>query len=76
MCSLLQVMLLHDNRLNADLINSLLELFVRKHYKFVSLATAQSDVAYGIPDTFITQYGWMWGYRWAAERGVRVNGTL
>ncbi|HXW93743.1 MAG TPA: polysaccharide deacetylase family protein [Terriglobales bacterium] len=71
-----QVMLLHDNRLNADVINSLLELFVRKNYKFVSLATAQSDAAYSIPDTFITQYGWIWGYRWAVERGVKVNGTL
>ncbi len=71
-----QVMLLHDNRLNADVINSLLELFVRKNYKFVSLATAQSDAAYSIPDTFITQYGWMWGYRWAKELNVRVNGRL
>jgi hypothetical protein len=69
-------MLLHDNRLNADLINSLLELFVRKNYKFVSLATAQSDAAYSIKDTFITQYGWMWGYRWAKELNVQVNGRL
>ena len=71
-----QVMLLHDNRLNADVIKGLLELFVRKNYKFVSLATAQSDPAYSIPDTFITQYGWMWGYRWAKELNVQVNGRL
>lgn len=71
-----QVMLLHDNRLNADVINSLLELFVRKNYKFVSLSAAESDAAYSIPDTFITQYGWMWGYRWAKERNVHVNGRL
>jgi peptidoglycan/xylan/chitin deacetylase (PgdA/CDA1 family) len=71
-----QVMLLHDNRLNADVIDGLLELFVRKNYEFVSLATAESDPAYGIPDTFITQYGWMWGYRWAKEKNVKVNGSL
>jgi hypothetical protein len=65
-----QVMVVHDNRLNADVINGLLELFVRKNYKFVSLATAQSDAA------FITQYGWMWGYRWAKELNVQVNGRL
>lgn len=71
-----QVMVVHDNRLNADVINDLLELFVRKNYKFVSLATAQSDAAYTIPETFITQYGWMWGYRWAKELNVQVNGRL
>jgi len=39
-----QAMLLHDNQLNADVIDRLLELFVRKNYKFVSLATAESDL--------------------------------
>lgn len=71
-----QVMVLHDNRLNADVINGLLKLFEGRKYRFVSLRTAQSDPAYHIPDTFITQYGPMWGYRWARERGVRVNGKL
>ena len=71
-----QVMLLHDNRLNADMIGQLLALFEKKHYKFVSLSRAQADPAYQIPDTYITKYGPMWGYRWAAERGVKVNGRL
>lgn len=71
-----QVMLLHDNRLNADVIEPLLALFEKKRYKFVSLDRAQSDSAYRIPDTYITKYGPMWGYRWAAERGVKVNGSL
>lgn len=71
-----EVMLLHDNRLNADVIKSLLELFERKGYKFVSLRIAQSDAAYSTPDTYITQYGPMWGYRWAKARHVEVNGGL
>jgi len=71
-----QVMLLHDNQLNADVIDSLLELFEEKGYKFVSLGTAQSDAAYSIPDTYITQYGPMWGYRWARELNVQVKGEL
>lgn len=71
-----QVMLLHDNQLNADVIDRLLELFVRKNYKFVSLATAESDPACSIPDTFVTQYGMMWGYRWAKEKNVKVDGRL
>ena len=69
-------MLLHDNQLNGDVIDSLLELFEKKGYKFVSLATAESDPAYAISDTYITQYGWMWGYRWAKELKVQVNGRL
>ena len=71
-----QVMLLHDNRLNSDTIDSVLRLFERKGYAFVSLDKAQSDAAYRIPDTYITEYGPMWGYRWARELNIAVNGTL
>jgi len=71
-----QVLLLHANRLNADMIDRLLQLFEAKKYAFVSLEEAQSDPAYRAPDNFISQYGPMWGYRWAAERHVKVNGHL
>jgi hypothetical protein len=71
-----QVMLLHDNRLNADVIEQVLKLFEEKQYAFVTLGTAQSDVAYETPDTDITKFGPMWGYRWARERNVKVNGKL
>ena len=71
-----QVMLLHDNRLNGDMIDRVLRLFERKEYAFVSLGKAQSDAAYGIPDTYITEYGPMWGYRWARELNIQVNGRL
>jgi peptidoglycan-N-acetylglucosamine deacetylase len=71
-----QVMLLHDNPLNADTIQDVLKLFEEKGYKFVSLKTAQSDPAYKTPETCITKFGWMWGYRWAQELKVKVNGNL
>lgn len=71
-----QVMLLHDNRLNSDTIDGVLRLFERKGYAFVSLDKAQSDAAYRIPDTYITEYGPMWGYRWARELNIEVNGRL
>ena len=71
-----QVMLLHDNRLNADLIEQVLLLFEEKRYRFVSLDVAQSDAAYRTPETGITKFGPMWGYRWANERNVKVNGSL
>jgi peptidoglycan-N-acetylglucosamine deacetylase len=71
-----QVMLLHDNRLNADVVDEVLRLFQHKGYRFVSLRTAQSDPAYSIPDTYITPYGPMWGYRWAKEKNAKVDGKL
>jgi peptidoglycan/xylan/chitin deacetylase (PgdA/CDA1 family) len=70
-----QVMLLHDNRLNGDVIEQVLALFEERQYKFVSLDEAQSDAAYQIPDTYITKSGPMWGYRWARERKVKVDGA-
>jgi peptidoglycan/xylan/chitin deacetylase (PgdA/CDA1 family) len=71
-----EIMLLHDNQLNADTINELLALFEKKHYRWVSLSEAESDPVYRSPDSTITKYGPMWGYRWARERGVKVDGSL
>jgi peptidoglycan/xylan/chitin deacetylase (PgdA/CDA1 family) len=70
-----QVMLLHDNKLNADVADEVLSMFERKGYKFVTLAQAQSDAAYQRADTFVTKFGWMWGYRWARELNVHVDGS-
>lgn len=71
-----QVMLLHDNHLNGDSIDEVLRLFIERGYRFVTLSEAQSDPAYRIPDTYITKFGPMWGYRWANVRGVKVDGRL
>jgi peptidoglycan/xylan/chitin deacetylase (PgdA/CDA1 family) len=70
------VMLLHDNRLNSELIGQVLQLFADRHYRFVTLDAAQSDAAYRTPETCINRFGWMWGYRWASVRNVKVNGKL
>lgn len=69
-------MLLHDNQLNADLIEAILGQFEQRGYRFVTLTEAQSDRAYLEPDLFVTKFGWMWGYRWAKQRNVKVNGSL
>ncbi len=65
-----EVMLLHDSLLNADTINDVLALFRARGYSFISLAKAQQNRAYAIPDTYITGHGPMWGYRWAQERNL------
>jgi peptidoglycan/xylan/chitin deacetylase (PgdA/CDA1 family) len=69
-----QVMLLHASRLNADSIEQILRLFEQRNYRFVTLDDAESDPAYATPDTFVSRYGPMWGYRWAAELGIKIDG--
>jgi hypothetical protein len=69
-------MLLHANRLNADVVEQVLRLFEEEQYRFVFLEAAQSDAAYRTPDTYVTKFGPMWGYRWARERNIKVNGKL
>jgi peptidoglycan/xylan/chitin deacetylase (PgdA/CDA1 family) len=70
------VMLFHVNRLNSDLMDRLLQLFEDRGYRFVTLDRAQSDAAYQTPAEFVTEFGPMWGYRWARERQVAVDGRL
>jgi peptidoglycan/xylan/chitin deacetylase (PgdA/CDA1 family) len=69
-----QVMLLHVNRLNAEVLDAILRLFEEGEWHFVQLADAQSDPAFGTPDGPPTKFGPMWGYRWARALGVHVDG--
>lgn len=70
-----EIMLLHDNQLNADVIEQLLSLFEQRRYKWVSLDQAEQDPVYREPDALVTPYGPMWGYRWARLRHVKVDGS-
>lgn len=70
------IMLLHVNRLNASTLDAQLALFRKAGYRFVSLADAQADPAYAQAPRLETRFGPMWGYRWARERGIKVDGRL
>ncbi len=70
------VMVLHANRLNADTIEPVLIIFEKMGYSFVTLQQAQADPAYKSPDAYIVDAGPMWGYRWAAQLNIKVNGRL
>ena len=74
--SIPHVMLLHVNRLNADTLDRILDLLEARGYRYVTIEEAQSDAAYRTPDTYVTKFGPMWGYRWAQVLGVKVNGRL
>lgn len=69
------IMLLHSNRLNAATLERLLAIFRSEGFRFVSLDQAQADDAYRTPPAVATRFGPMWGYRWARERGVQVDGS-
>ncbi|MDH4745626.1 polysaccharide deacetylase family protein [Sphingomonas sp. CBMAI 2297] len=69
------ILLLHLNRLNAATLDRLLRLVRQQGYRFVSLDEAQSDPAYRESPRVATKYGPMWGYRWANERQVKVDGS-
>jgi peptidoglycan/xylan/chitin deacetylase (PgdA/CDA1 family) len=68
-----QVMVLHANGLNADMLDQVLRIFEKLDYKFASLQEAQADPAYRTPDAFFTAFGPMWGYRWARDLNVKVD---
>ena len=68
-----QVMLLHANRLNAQVLEQVLRLFEERGYRFVTLSEAQADEAFRTPE-LVTKYGPMWGYRWASALHVKVDG--
>jgi len=70
-----QVMVLHANQLNADVIEQVLRVFEEAKYRFVTLEQAQSDPAYQTPEKYPTAYGPMWGYRWARTLDVKVDGS-
>jgi peptidoglycan/xylan/chitin deacetylase (PgdA/CDA1 family) len=69
------IMLLHSNRLNAATLDRLLAVIRSEGFAFVSLTQAQADPAYKTAPVFATQFGPMWGYRWARERRVPVDGS-
>lgn len=48
-----QIILIHDNEINAQLLDTLLTGLERRGYRFVSIDTALSDAAYGARDSFI-----------------------
>lgn len=70
------IMLLHVNRLNAATLDAQLALFRQAGYRFVSLSEAQADPAFSQAPRLATRFGPMWGYRWARDRGIKVEGSL
>lgn len=69
-----QVLLLHANQLNADLMPQLLEMFRRRGYRFVSLEEALADPAYASADGYAGRGGFSWIHRWSQTRKLAPKG--
>lgn len=64
-----QILLLHANQLNARYLGSVLTLFRRRGYRFVTLDEALRDPAYALPVGGDAREGVSWLHRWAAGQG-------
>jgi len=66
-----QVLLLHANQLNADVIDPLVEMMRARGYDFVTLEQALEDEGYDSPDEYVGSSGITWLHRWALTEGRR-----
>ncbi len=69
-----QVMLLHANELNADMMPALLDMFRSRGYAFVSLDEALADPAYLLPDEYAGRGGFSWIHRWSMTKKMKPRG--
>ena len=68
-----QIMLMHDNSLNADHLDELVKLMRGRGYEFVPLAEALKDPAYQLPDDFVGEDGISWLKRWRFTQGKPLS---
>ena len=69
-----QVLLVHANRLNAEMGSSLLAMLERRGYRFISLGKALQDPAYSLPNDYAGRGGFSWIHRWSMTKGMRGRG--
>ena len=68
-----QILLIHANELNADLLPELLAMFRRRGYAFVTLEKALADDVYRLPDDYVGRGGFSWIHRWTRTKGLPIK---
>jgi len=63
------VLLLHANSLNADHFGRLAASLEARGYRFIPLAAALEDEAYGMPDDYVGDWGISWLHHWEITAG-------
>jgi peptidoglycan-N-acetylglucosamine deacetylase len=69
-----QILLIHANALNADVMPDLLDMFRRRGYRFVSLDAALQDEAYTLREEYVGRGGFSWIHRWSKTMGLAAKG--
>jgi peptidoglycan/xylan/chitin deacetylase (PgdA/CDA1 family) len=69
-----QVLLLHANELNAEMLPDLLAMLRRRGYRFISLQAALADSAYSLPDEYAGRGGFSWIHRWSITKKMPNKG--
>jgi peptidoglycan/xylan/chitin deacetylase (PgdA/CDA1 family) len=64
-----QILLLHDNPLNADTLDALVAMVRRRGYRAVSMGEALKDPVYARRDAYVGKRGLSWMHRWALDAG-------
>jgi peptidoglycan/xylan/chitin deacetylase (PgdA/CDA1 family) len=67
-----QILLIHDNALNTECLDALLEKLEKRGYKFVSLDAAMADAAYATLDLYVGT-GILWMDRWKLALGMKLD---
>jgi peptidoglycan/xylan/chitin deacetylase (PgdA/CDA1 family) len=64
-----QILLLHDNPINADHLDALVKMVRGRGYRIISTAEALRDPVYARKDAYIGRRGLSWVHRWALDAG-------
>ena len=64
-----QILMIHANRINADVLGDVAQMVLDRGYKFISIDEALEDPVYSRPDSYDGHVGVTWLSRWAAEMG-------
>jgi peptidoglycan/xylan/chitin deacetylase (PgdA/CDA1 family) len=65
-----QILLLHANRLNADMGADVLAALKKRGYHFIALGEALQDPAYQQPEKYVGPEGLSWIQRWSLTKGM------
>lgn len=68
------ILLIHANRLNAEVMPALLGMIRSRGYSFVTLEQALKDPAYGLQDEYAGPNGFSWIHRWSKTKGMPAKG--
>jgi hypothetical protein len=69
-----EILLIHANRLNAEMAPKLLAMLKRRGYRFVLLEEALEDDAHRLPNEYAGKGGFFWIHRWSMTKEMPSQG--